>query len=182
MIRKVLMILTAGFLLTGATWADDLEKGMFTVTETGFGRFRAVDESGDEYLLHLGRGVTRYEPETWIMHEGDKVYVEYWPTYRDRPTPTCVLIRLEEPGPKSKALTSPMEARVEEMGRTGIRVRKSVGDEVMTFQFSVGRRTTRYVPSGWVPKSGEMVTVHFSSRPATFGWGHTLVAEKIEKQ
>jgi hypothetical protein len=178
---KIGMIVVSIYLLAGGASADDMEKGLFTVSEMGFGRFRAINEEGTEFLLHLSRGMTQFEPDQWEMHVGDKVYVEYWPTFRDRPTPTCVLIRLEEPGPQTQALTSPMEARVEEMGRTAIRVRKTVEDRVVTFTFALGRRTT-YVPSGWVPQAGEALVVHFSMRPARFGWGHTLVADRIEKQ
>jgi hypothetical protein len=179
--RKILLALVGCALLAGAALADDLMTGVFTITEMGHGRFRATDQAGTEYLLHMGRGVTRLEPLDWIMNEGDRVYVEYWPTFRNRPTPTCTLIRLEERGAKSAALTNPLIARVEEMGRIGIRVRQSVGDQVITYQFFIGRGT-RYMPAGWVPKSGDPVAIHFTTRPATFGWGQTLTANQIEKQ
>ena len=182
--KRLLMTVAAIGLSVGTAQADDIETGVFTVTEMGHGRFRAVDEEGTEFLLHLGRGVTRLEPEQWEIYVGDKVYVEFWPTYRGRPTPTCTLIRLEEPSARTRALTSPMEARIEEVGRTAVRVRKTVDGEVMTFTFARGRGTT-FLPAGWSPRPGEMAEIHFTITPPRVpvpGLGHTLVAEKIEKQ
>ncbi len=178
--KNVVWALIGCAMLAGAALADDLMTGTFTITETGHGRFRATDSTGAEYLLHMSRGVTQTEPAEWMMNEGDQVYVEYWPTFRDRPTPTCTLIRLVEAGPISAALRSPMTARVEEMGRTGIRVRQSIGDQVTTHRFATGRRT-KYNPPGWVPKSGETVIVHFSMGQIPFGWGYTLTADLIER-
>ena len=78
-------------------------------------------------------------------------------------------------------LASGSPRRQELLGRIGIRVRQSVGDQVITYQFSIGRGT-RYVPAGWVPKSGDPIMIHFTVRPSTFGLGQTLTANKIEKQ
>ncbi len=178
--KNVVLVLIGCAILAGTALADDLMTGTFTITEMGHGRFRAKDQTDTEYLLHIGSGVTQLEPTDWMINEGDQVYVEYWPTFRDRPTPTCTLIRLVEAGPKSAALRSPMTARVEEMGRTGIRVRQSIGDQVMTHRFATGRRT-KYRPAGWVPKSGEAVVIHFSVRMAPFGLGHVLTANNIEQ-
>ncbi len=179
--KKALLGLLVGTLLAGTAGADELATGSFTITETGHGRFRCVDGTHAQYLLYMARGVTRFEPIDWVMCEGDQVYVEYWATFRNRPTPTCTLIRLDKAGPKTAALTNPLPAQVEEMGRIGIRVRQSVGDQLFVRQFSISR-STKYVPAGWIPQPGESVMIHFTSRPATFGWGHILIADTIERQ
>lgn len=156
-------------LFVGMAHAEDVQKETFTMTEMGFGRFRAVDESGTEFLLHLAQRVTQLEPEDWQVHEGDKVYEEYWPSYRGRPNPTYTLIRLAEASSKSKALTNPFKGQIEEVGRGAVRVRKTVEGETHTFRFLMGRRQTSYVPVGWVPPPGERVTISYSTRPARFG-------------
>jgi len=179
----LLLVLTGALPFSGAAFAVDLlSKGTYQVTETGFGRFRAKDESGNTVLLHLARGTSRFEPDQWLMHEGDKVYVEYMPTFRERAKPTCVLIRLVEKGPKSAALTSPLEGLVEEMGRGSVRVRVAAGAEnVFSYTFAIGRRDTRYDPAGWSPRAGDRVRVQFVMRPAVIGWGYTLVANLIQQ-
>lgn len=178
---RVLAMLIGGLLISGACLAQENEKGTFTITEMGFGKFRAKDKKGTEYLLYMAKKVTRFEPEGWQMTEGDKAYIEYWPTYKEKPTPTCTLIRLEEPGAKTKALTNPLSCQIEEMGRGSVRVRKAVGKEVVTYKMLVGRKTS-YVPSGWKPNPGENVVINYSTRPTKFGWGYTLIADKIEKK
>lgn len=176
------MMLAVILLLPVASHAELLSTGTYTVVEMGFGRFRATDEKGNTVLLHLSRGVSRFEPDDWIMHEGDKVYVEYMPTFRNRPTPTCVLVRLVERGPASSALVSPLEGLVEEMGRANIRVRVATDEgDILSFQFALGRRDTRYEPSGWAPQAGDRVRVQFSTRASLLPWQKTLVANLIQR-
>jgi hypothetical protein len=181
MIAKITALLTALCSITAlacsAQAADQIDG---IITEIGFGAFNVTAASGTDLRLHESNKTTVYTPENWRPQTGDKVHIEFTEEYRrDRSVLMVDQAKLIEPGPETHLLESPLNAIIEEAGRSGYRARlPDYGNQVHKF---ITSRETTVSPPEWSPSPGDTVKIHFETQAARFGFGLSYLITQIER-
>lgn len=175
MLKGFRLFIAVLLLAPAAGWAaDSVTSG--TISAMSWGKF-SLKEAGGERTFAVGKRATSYEPKDWRPAAGDQVKVEWYEKKGKLIAGKLTLVKLGANSVDPDAMQSPMQVKVTEVGRSGIKAIPK--GKTAAVKFTYQRKRTQFEPAEWTPQAGETVKVDFEAKSSKFSHGLTYAINKL---